>query len=171
MCQDISKKALAKAKQKGLETISFDFNEVFPIQDGAYDLVIAGEIIEHTLDTQKFLSEINRVLKENGRLILTTPNLATFQDRIRFLYGKMPRQINPCHEYLKLHIRQFTYSGLKKCLNYFGFKIEHFCSNYFAFEITNKKTIMIRFLAKLFPKLSSSLIVIAKKDNKKTVNN
>lgn len=162
---DISDEALKTAKSRGLKTYKFDLNEHFLLEDNSFDVVIAGEIIEHILDTEKFLNECNRILKENGFLILSTPNIATFHDRIRFLFGKMPRQINPYHEYLKLHIRQFNYKSLKDALNYSNFKLLKFRSNYFVIKFTSKKTIFIRFLALLFPTLSSSLIVLAKKSS------
>lgn len=160
---DISDKALKKAKSKGLKVCKLDFNENFILNDKKYDVVIAGEIIEHILDVKKFLDECNRILKDNGYLILSTPNLATFKDRIRFLFGKMPYQINPTHEYLKLHIRHFNYTSLKDLLITCNFQILNFKSNYFVLATINKKTLFIRSLGILFPKASASLIILAKK--------
>lgn len=162
---DISKEALKTCKKKKLKTLNFDFNDLFPINDKSYDLIIAGEVIEHILDVELFLNECNRILKEDGYVVITTPNLATFKDRIRFLFGKMPRQINPHHKYLKLHIRQFTYSSLKESLNISGFNLLKFKSNYFVINIIKNKPIFIRSLAVLFPKLSASLIMLANKNN------
>lgn len=160
---DISKEALKTCKKKKLKTLNFDFNDIFPIKDKSFDLIIAGEVIEHILDVELFLKETNRILKEDGYVVISTPNLATFKDRIRFLFGKMPRQINPHHEYLKLHIRQFTYSSLKESLNISGFNLLKFKSNYFVINIIKNKPIFIRCLAVLFPKLSASLIMLANK--------
>lgn len=160
---DISEEALKKCKLKKLKTHKFDFNDVFPIKDNTYDMIIAGEVIEHILDVELFLNECNRILKRSGFLIITTPNLSTFKDRIRFLFGKMPRQINPHHEYLKLHIRHFNYGSLKKSLEIANFKILKFKSNYFVISF-NKRPIFIRSLAILFPKSSSSLIMLAEKN-------
>lgn len=160
---DMSAGALKTAKSKGLRTYKFDFNEKFDLKDNSFDVVVAGEIIEHVLDTERFLNECNRILKDDGFLVLSTPNLATFHDRVRFLFGKMPRQINPYHERLKLHIRPFTYKGLKEALDYSRFKILKFRSNYFTVKLAPEKPIFIRCLALIFPTLSSSLIVLAKK--------
>lgn len=159
---DISGLALKKAKARGIKTLKLDFNENFSSIDKKYDVIIAGEIIEHILDVKKFLDECNNILEEDGYLILSTPNLANFKDRIRFLFGKMPRQINPFHEYLKLHIRQFSYSSLKEALNYSNFELLKFKSNYVALG-SDSRPCFIRFLAVLFPKLGSSLIVLAQK--------
>lgn len=159
---DISDQALNKAKRRGLETLRLDFNEDFSSLNRKYDVIIAGEIIEHILDTKKFLDECNSILKDNGYLILSTPNLANFKDRIRFLFGRMPRQINPLHEYLKLHIRHFTYSSLRAVLTHSKFKILSFKSNYFTLG-SDKRPFFIRSLAIVFPKASSSLIILAQK--------
>jgi len=47
-----------------------------PFEDGAFDLVWASEVIEHVADTERWLSEVSRVLAPSGRLLLTTPNHA-----------------------------------------------------------------------------------------------
>ncbi len=164
---DIAQEALIIAENRGLKTISMDFNETFPIMSEEFDLIIAGEVIEHIFDTDKFLSECFRILKRDGSIVITTPNLATLKDRVRFLFGKMPRQINPHDKYLKLHIRPFTYVGLKRALNNSNFKIKKLKSNYLVFPLPNEGSFMVRFLGILFPKLSSSLIVLAEKYNAK----
>jgi 2-polyprenyl-3-methyl-5-hydroxy-6-metoxy-1,4-benzoquinol methylase len=45
----------------------------WPLPDGAFDLVSAGEVIEHVTDTLGFFSQVRRVLRSHGRLALTTP--------------------------------------------------------------------------------------------------
>lgn len=63
-------------------------NDQFPYEDGDFDLVIFAEIIEHLLnDPSKVLREIKRVLKQNGTLILTTPNVARLENVARMISG------------------------------------------------------------------------------------
>lgn len=63
-------------------------NDAFPYPDGEFDLVIFAEIIEHLLnDPCKVLREIKRVLKPNGTLILTTPNVARLENIARLISG------------------------------------------------------------------------------------
>lgn len=45
-----------------------------PIADNSIDLFFSGESIEHVKFPLRFLSEIYRVLKEDGQLVITTPN-------------------------------------------------------------------------------------------------
>ena len=160
---DISKEALRSAGKKGLKTICIDLNDDFSIIKGKYDLVIAGEIIEHILDTKLFLDSCYSILKKDGFLVLSTPNLNSFTDRFNFLFGKSPRQINPFHPYLKYHIRFFNYSSLKFALKNSSFNIKLFKSNYFAFFNKRSKRVFVRLPAILFPTLGDSLIVAAQK--------
>ena len=44
------------------------------IPNETYDLVISSECIEHTADPKKALSELARVLKPGGTIIVTSPN-------------------------------------------------------------------------------------------------
>ncbi len=44
------------------------------LPDGAFDVVWAGEVLEHVADTAGLLSEIRRVLRSGGTLVLSTPD-------------------------------------------------------------------------------------------------
>tara|TARA_B100000287_G_scaffold412898_1_gene443854 strand:+ start:499 stop:1275 length:777 start_codon:yes stop_codon:yes gene_type:complete len=58
--------------------ITFIQNEIPPINqvdDNSIDFVVTFQVIEHINDDEKFIEEIYRVLKPNGKLILTTPNI------------------------------------------------------------------------------------------------
>lgn len=44
------------------------------VDDGAFDVVWAGELVEHVVDVVGWLSEVRRVLPSGGRLLLTTPD-------------------------------------------------------------------------------------------------
>jgi len=46
---------------------TYDFNETF-------DVIIAGDIIEHVSNQGLFLNNIKKHLRNNGKLIITTPN-------------------------------------------------------------------------------------------------
>ena len=62
---------------KNNNAITFIKSEVPPLQkieDDSIDFVITFQVIEHIKNDTLFLSEIKRVLKRGGKLILTTPN-------------------------------------------------------------------------------------------------
>src|SRR6266852_1573258 len=57
--------------------------EAFPYEDNSFDVVLFCEIIEHLLsDPVHVLTEVRRVLKPGGDLVLTTPNVARL-DNVR----------------------------------------------------------------------------------------
>ena len=156
---------LERLNSTGIDLIPFDVSEQFPFTDSSFDVVFAGDIIEHLFDTNHFFRECYRILLDNGLLLLTTPNLATLQDRFRFLLGKSPRQVNPNHEYLKLHIRPFTQQKLKEVATENGFKIYKFKSNYVTLRRGKKQKIYFKskLLAKLLPGLGGSIIACFRK--------
>lgn len=161
---DGAKDALKEAEKRGVITTLGDVSEALPYEEGYFDFVFAGEIIEHLLDTKCFLKEIHRVLKPNGYLVITTPNLARIDDRIKLLFGKSPRHTTPIHPYLYLHIRPFTYDSLKNALKLCGFDEIVLRSNMIAVEFNNRKfKLYSDFLAGIFPTLGASLIVRARK--------
>ena len=50
-----------------------------------FDVVVCFEAIEHVADQDKLLSEVKRLLKENGVFLVSTPNKLTFTDRTQFV--------------------------------------------------------------------------------------
>jgi SAM-dependent methyltransferase len=64
-----------------------DFNEDFAAQFGAnsYDALVVSEVIEHLDDPRAFLKNARFLLKDGGILIASTPNIAFFEGRLKFL--------------------------------------------------------------------------------------
>ena len=67
--------------QEGFQTGERDYSNLdiisdiydIPVEDGSFDIVLCSEVIEHITDPVKVFSEINRVLKKDGILIITAP--------------------------------------------------------------------------------------------------
>jgi ubiquinone/menaquinone biosynthesis C-methylase UbiE len=57
-----------------------------PIKSKSFDCVVAGELIEHLKQPEKFLRECYRILKNHGKLIITTPNKTSWWNRITKSY-------------------------------------------------------------------------------------
>ena len=45
----------------------------FPFNDGEFDSLVTNQVFEHVFNPYDFLKEINRVMKQNGTLLLTVP--------------------------------------------------------------------------------------------------
>jgi len=163
---DVASKPLVDAKKKGIEVSEGDWESGLPYGDQIFDVIFAGEVIEHVFDVEHFLSEIRRVLKDTGILIITTPNLASLEDRFKFLFGRNPTHATPIHEYLQYHIRPFTKSSLTKSLHHCGFKVPSIMSNVINLNIFGKPHLFSKTLAKIFPGLGWNLIAVAQKERK-----
>lgn len=91
-----------------------------PFKDGSFDCVISSQVIEHIPFETSLFSEMNRVLKDGGRLIVGTPDYATRSWRI----------IEPIYGFLipggyrDEHITHYTREKLEKILESFGFEVE-----------------------------------------------
>lgn len=141
---DISKTALkiARSKYKDIKFLEVDAELKFPFEKNYFDLIVSGEHIEHLKDVDTYLVEINRVLRKKGYLILSTPNLASWMNRILLLIGRQPLFLEPSlrktlpiinifgHTFpndLSIlpsgHLRLYTLDALKKLLNVYNLTI------------------------------------------------
>jgi 2-polyprenyl-3-methyl-5-hydroxy-6-metoxy-1,4-benzoquinol methylase len=77
VAQEPLRRARAAHPQLRLQLIDGEGDWELP--DASYDLVWAGEVIEHVADTGRWLSELRRVLRSGGRLMLSTPRLGRAQ--------------------------------------------------------------------------------------------
>lgn len=69
----------------------FDIEGPFPYEDGRFDVVIFTEVLEHlSRDPLQTMSEINRITKPEGYLLLSTPNCASVRSVLRILRGGNP---------------------------------------------------------------------------------
>ncbi len=156
---DIAEKPLKEAAKKGVITKKADITKKLPFASESFDIILAAEVIEHLIDIRPFFAEMNRLLKKEGVIVLTTPNMGKLLDRIKFLFGIAPEHDAPLDKNLYLHIRLFTYDLLEKTFTTFNFKIENLSSNFVEFP----GKIYIRSLAILFPSIGNTLIVKARK--------
>jgi 2-polyprenyl-3-methyl-5-hydroxy-6-metoxy-1,4-benzoquinol methylase len=91
----------------------------WPLEDSSFDVVWAGEVIEHVLDTSGWLSEVRRVLRSGGRLLLSTPA----HGRVRLLRlalskGGFARHFDPRSD----HLRFYSQATLARLIEDFGFE-------------------------------------------------
>ena len=88
---EISSEGGSLARSKGIDVVVCDVEPgQWPLPEGYFDAVYCGELIEHVFEPAHVLAEIRRVLKVGGVCLLTTPNLASWYNRLSLLLGFQP---------------------------------------------------------------------------------
>ncbi len=72
-------------KQGRADWVRADLNAPLPFGRAQFDRVVSVEGIEHLENPSLVLREFARILKPDGVLILTTPNVVNIRSRIKFL--------------------------------------------------------------------------------------
>jgi SAM-dependent methyltransferase len=90
----------------------------WPLEDASFDVVWAGEVIEHVADTAGWLSEIRRVLRPGGRLLLSTPDHGPLSILRMALW---PPAFEEHFDPMADHLRFYTRRTLTRLLEEFGF--------------------------------------------------
>ena len=161
---DISAELVEQIRGRGrIEARTHDLAaEPLPFDDGSFEAVFAGEIIEHLVDTGGFLDELRRVLGPGGIAVITTPNLASFENRLRLALGRYPIWV----EYElgdQGHVRAYTLPTLRAQLRRHGFQVERELGNWVPFlpqgMIDDLRAPILARTGDWFPSLSQTLIV------------
>lgn len=119
---DVADEALRRARERvpGLDARRWAAGHPLPLADTSADAIWAGEVIEHVADVAPWLSELRRVLRPGGTLLLTTPHhgpgtlLRLALSRRRFAEHFEPRSE---------HVRFFSTRTLGVLLDDLGFDV------------------------------------------------
>ena len=108
----------ARAREPGLELRIVPAEGRWPLADASFDVVWAGETIEHVADTVGWLSEVHRVLRTGGRLLLSTPAHGRLRMLALALSGpRFDRHFDPRAD----HLRFYSSRTLARLLADLGF--------------------------------------------------
>ena len=102
----------------------------FPYSDEFFDTVICCELLEHLQkDPMHMMSEIHRVLKANGTLVLTTPNAVSLRALRAIIAGIHPnlfsKYVMPTLLPETMHVREYTPKELLRLFADAGFSIQY----------------------------------------------
>jgi len=93
-----------------------DANKPLPYPDNFFDLIWCSEVIEHLKDPRATLTEFRRILKSEGKAVLTTPNSKFWLYYILGLFGLTPQKVqNPTHLHFFGDFNCFAPSRMSSC--------------------------------------------------------
>lgn len=105
-----------------------------PALDETYDSILCSEVLEHLdVDPMFMLSELNRVLKTGGTLVLSTPNSCSTQSLWKLLRGYEPYFYMQYHKDRSPYRHNYEYSKrtLKTVVEAAGFEVKIWTENTF----------------------------------------
>jgi len=111
---DHNEEAVLFLREKGYQVIHADVQNF--TMDRRFDVVVAGDILEHLEDLKGFFESVKRVLKDKGYLLITTPNPWFFLRFIR-CWLKGDGGANPDH------VHWFCPRTIRELLRRYGFEV------------------------------------------------
>jgi len=136
-------------------------------QNHTFDYIFFMDVIEHLRNSTQSLDNIRLLLKDKGKLIIHTPNSCSFYKFIRYIVMPWKKQnFFNLNKLGNLHLQEYDYLSIEKTLNFMGFKVKKIVPTKLSIPIINKFKIfnlVFIFLAKIFPLLSDSMLLICEK--------
>ena len=137
---DLDEQRLKLAKERGLHVFKCDLEkDRLPFPQDHFDLVTMFGVLEHLKFYDNSIAEARRVLKSNGLLLISIPNLGSWANRTALFLGYQPRdlEVSSCiivgvhkmynNVYRRIlpvgHISGVTYRALKELLEFYGFMV------------------------------------------------
>lgn len=108
--------AAKKYRQPNLNFQQADITSL-PFKDASFDAIVCFETLEHVAEHDAVLTELKRVLKPDGFLIISTPNREEYSDKREFSNPFHVKELT-VEEFKQLIQHHFTHSSfwLQECL-------------------------------------------------------
>ena len=115
--------AAADLKEIADEVITADLNDphVFAQLPTKFDVILAGDVLEHLLSPQQILDRASRLLVPGGRLVVSLPHVAHVDVRLSLLQGRFDYKWYGLLD--ETHIRFFTLKSIREMVHRSGFVI------------------------------------------------
>jgi SAM-dependent methyltransferase len=113
----------AKAARKRLDDIFCgDVREIVPLIHERFEWIVGGDILEHLDEPWSFLTDLRRISKPDGHLLLSIPNVANWAIVADLLHGRFD------YTYIGIacagHLRFFTRRTIEETLRIAGWAVE-----------------------------------------------
>ncbi|MFM9903386.1 MAG: class I SAM-dependent methyltransferase [Pyrinomonadaceae bacterium] len=122
----------------GVEIRSGNLDARLPYDDETFDCVVCVEGLEHIENPSNAISEFSRLMRADGRLVVSVPNILNIEERLKWLLMGYTshfkplsreaiaevRQKYPGMEEIALHVNPIGYSEVRFLLEKYGFELE-----------------------------------------------
>lgn len=112
---DLSEVNAEAATKAGLTFVRGDVTQPLPFAEASFDCVFCLELLEHLIAPARLLAEIHRVLKADGRAVVSVPSPYSWVEVARELFG--------LHD-TEGHLNAFTTPVMKNLAGLTGFRME-----------------------------------------------
>lgn len=113
---EIDSQAASFCNSRGLSVKQHDNLNHLDYPDDYFDVIIMAQVIEHIDNAEILLKEINRILRPDGKVYITTPNFSSY---MRHVF----KDFWVSGWFLPFHVHLYSERSLKKLVNRFGFTV------------------------------------------------
>jgi SAM-dependent methyltransferase len=108
--------------------VEFTPGKPLPFKEGTFDCVLLCDVLEHVIDHPLHVfAEVHRILGEHGLMVVTSPNICNFYNRMMLLSGRNPQTFLHEVKYGSLsgtgHFREYTIGEVQWLLQKTMFRI------------------------------------------------
>jgi 2-polyprenyl-3-methyl-5-hydroxy-6-metoxy-1,4-benzoquinol methylase len=96
--------------------------EEAPLPDATYEVILCGDVLEHTVDPVGVLRRLRRAAADDATFIISVPNVAHLAVRLMLLFGRFPRMEKGILD--KTHLHFFTRDTAEAMLREAGLQVE-----------------------------------------------
>ncbi|MGI6680409.1 MAG: class I SAM-dependent methyltransferase [Bdellovibrionota bacterium] len=135
------------------------YNNTYKSIDDAtktYDIVLLLDVLEHTVDNDKFFKQVVSLLNKNGTLLLSVPNIAHWYPRFSLLFGNFDYKEKGILD--NTHLRFYTRKTIINfVLAHDNLSIKSVAVSTSSMEMFLSKKIVESFLYRVFAKLKLAI--------------
>lgn len=92
------------------------------IEAERFDVIFLGDVLEHMMSPGEVLASLRALLKPEGRVVISLPNIAHYSTRWHLMTGHWDMQDSGILD--RTHVRFFTLKTMKMLIESAGFTIE-----------------------------------------------
>jgi SAM-dependent methyltransferase len=125
-------------KLNGVDIKQGDLDSQLPYNDASFDTIVCVEGLEHIENPANAIREFSRLLKPDGTLIVSVPNIMNIEERLKWLFSGYTSHFKPLSneareaiakefggmDEIALHVNPIGYSEVRYLLEKYGFAIE-----------------------------------------------